>query len=114
MRITLLLLFVLAFQLQAEQSYSQTTKISLEMKNSSIEKILQSIEEKSEFYFLYNSKLINVDRRTDIKADEQPIASVLDQLFETDNIEYEVKGTQIILHPKEMGRIASDLIGEAR
>ncbi len=33
MRITLLLLFVLAFQLQAEQSYSQTTKISLEMKN---------------------------------------------------------------------------------
>ena len=32
MRMTLVFLFVLVFQIQAEQSYSQTTKISLDMK----------------------------------------------------------------------------------
>ncbi len=110
MRITLLLLCVFAFQLQAEHSYSQNTKISLDMKNSSIEKILQTIEEKSEFYFLYNSKLIDVDRKTDIQAKEESIASVLNRLFDAENVEYEVKGTQIILHPKEMNRVASELI----
>ncbi len=113
MRITLLLLCVFAFQLHSEQTYSQQTKISLNMKNSSIEKILQTIEERSEFYFLYNSKLINVDRKTNIRVKEESIASVLNRLFEAENVEYEVKGTQIILHPKEMNRIASELIAEA-
>ena len=70
MRMTLLLLCVFAFQLHSEQTYSQQTKISLNMKNSSIEKILQTIEERSEFYFLYNSKLIDVDRKTNIRVRE--------------------------------------------
>src|SRR5690554_2429589 len=110
MRITLLLLCVFAFQLHSEQTYSQQTRISLNMKNSSIEKILQTIEERSEFYFLYNSKLIDVDRETNIRVKEESIASVLNRLFDEEDVEYEVKGTQIILHPKEMSRIASELI----
>jgi|AGTN01.1.fsa_nt_gi TonB-linked outer membrane protein, SusC/RagA family/TonB-dependent outer membrane receptor, SusC/RagA subfamily, signature region len=110
MRMTLLFLFLLVFHLQAEHSYSQNTKISLDMKNSSIERILQVIEERSEYYFLYNSKLIDVDRKTDIRAEEESIASVLNRLFGTENVSYEVKGTQIILHPKEMNRIASELM----
>lgn len=112
MRMTLLFLFLLVFHLQAEHSYSQNTKISLDMKNSSIERILQAIEERSEYYFLYNSKLIDVDRKTDIRAKEESIASVLNRLFGTENVAYEVKGTQIILHPKEMNRIARDLMAE--
>ncbi len=109
MRMTLLFLFLLVFHVQAEQSYSQVTKISLDMEDSSIEKILQSIEEKSEFYVLYNSKLINVDRKTDIHANEESIASVLTQLFDTNEVEYEVKGKQIILSPKEMyGQLIAD------
>lgn len=114
MRITLLLLCVFVFQLHSAHSYSQNTKISLDMKNSSIEKILQTIEERSEYYFLYNSKLINVDRRTDIRVRDESIASVLNRLFDEEDVEYEVKGTQIILHPKEMSRIASELITEAQ
>lgn len=102
MRMTLLFLFLLVFYVQAEQSYSQVTKISLDMEDSSVEKILQSIEEKSEFYFLYNSKLVNVDRITDIHVNEKSIASVLTQLFDTNEVEFEVKGTQIILSPKQM------------
>ena len=110
MRMTLLFLFVLIFQLQAEQSYSQNTKISLDISNSSIEKILQTIEERSEYYFLYNSKLIDVDRKTDIRAKEETIGSVLNHLFGAENVDYEVKGTQIILHPKEMNRIVSEMV----
>lgn len=109
MRMTLVFLFVLVFQIQAEQSYSQTTKISLDMKNSSIEKILQTIEERSEYYFLYNSKLIDVDQKMDIQAKEESIASVLNWLFDAESVEYEVKGSQIILHPKEINQISEEL-----
>ena len=73
MRITLLLLFVLTFQLQAEHIYSQNAKISLDMKNSTIEKVLQTIEEKSDYYFLYNNRLINVDRKVSTNSSKSVI-----------------------------------------
>ena len=44
MRITLVLLFVFAFNMNAEYSYSQSTRISLNINNSSVEKVLQTIE----------------------------------------------------------------------
>jgi TonB-linked SusC/RagA family outer membrane protein len=102
MRITLLLLFVLTFQLQAEQIYSQDAKISLDMKNATIEKVLQTIEEKSDYYFLYNSQLIDVDRKVSVRVRNAPISGILEELFKSENVEFEVRGSQIILSPKEM------------
>ena len=102
MRITLLLLFVLTCQLQAEHIYSQNAKISLDMKNSTIEKVLQTIEEKSDYYFLYNNRLIDVDRKVNVRVRNAAISAVLEKLFKSENVDYEVKGTQIILSPKEM------------
>ncbi|NCC88719.1 MAG: SusC/RagA family TonB-linked outer membrane protein, partial [Clostridia bacterium] len=102
MRITLLLLFVLTFQLQAEHIYSQNAKISLDMKNSTIEKVLQTIEEKSDYYFLYNNRLINVDRKVSVRVRNAAISAVLERLFKSENVDYEVKGSQIILSPKNV------------
>lgn len=102
MRITLVLIFVFAFQLQAELTYSQNTKISLELKNSTVEKVLQTIEEKSDYYFLYNNQLINVDRKVSIRVKDATIAAVLQRLFKSENVDYEVKDSQIMLFPKEM------------
>jgi len=93
---------VLTFQLQAEQIYSQDAKISLDMKNATIEKVLQTIEEKSDYYFLYNSRLIDVDRKVSVRVKNAPIYAVLEKLFKSENVNYEVKGSQIILSPKEM------------
>lgn len=108
MRMTLLLLFVLTFQLQAEHIYSQETKISLNLKNSTVEKVLQTIEEKSDYYFLYNNRLIDVDRKVSVRVRNTAISDVLDELFESENVEYEVKESQIILSPKEMyGQISA-------
>ncbi|MFA5229589.1 MAG: secretin and TonB N-terminal domain-containing protein [Candidatus Paceibacterota bacterium] len=102
MRITLLFLFVLVFQLQAENIYSQDAKISLYLKNSTIEKVLQTIEEKSDYYFLYNCRLIDVDRKVNVRVRNVAISDVLDKLFESENVDYEVEGSQIVLSPKDM------------
>src|SRR5690554_6365978 len=97
MRMTLLLLFVLTFQLQAEHIYSQDAKISLNMRNSTVEKVLQTIEEKSDYYFLYNNRLIDVDRKVSVQVRNAAISAVLERLFNSENVDYEVKGSQIIL-----------------
>lgn len=107
MRITLVLLFVFAFNMNAEYSYSQSARISLDIKNSSVEKVLQTIEQKSDFYFLYSNRLIDVDRTVSVKVENEAISSILDNLFSSDDVEYEVKGTQIVLSPKEIAETAT-------
>lgn len=97
MRITVVLLFVLLFQAHAEVSYSQATRISLNLSNSTIEEVLNNIEENSEFYFLYNSKLINVDRRVAVHAKNKSIDSILSEIFDGTDVRYRVEDKQIIL-----------------
>ena len=101
MRITLLLFFVVLFQIRAESSYSQVTLISLNLKNSTLEEILSVIEEKSEFYFLYNTNLIDVDRKVDIDVKDKSVQLILNELFDNTDVTYYVDDRQIVLSSKD-------------
>ena len=56
MRLTLFFLFVSLVQVFAVNTYSQSARLSLNLKNTTIKNVLFDIENKSEFYFLFNSK----------------------------------------------------------
>jgi hypothetical protein len=100
MRITVLLLTCVFFQISADEVYSQSKRISLDLRNVTVEEALNTIEEQSEFYFLYNSKLIDVDRRVNVKAKNQLIFTVLDGMFASTDVTYKVEARQIILSRK--------------
>jgi TonB-dependent starch-binding outer membrane protein SusC len=68
MRNTVLILLISAFQVLATGSYSQTAQLNLNLKNATIKEVLTEIENQSEFYFLYNSELIDVTRKVDISV----------------------------------------------
>lgn len=104
MRIAILLLFGMIFQAGATVLYSQSATVTLKMKNATVEEVLNTIEEESEFYFLYNSRLIDVDRKVNVDAKAQSIESVLKTLFETTDITYKIEERQIILSKKEFGK----------
>lgn len=97
MKMTLCLLFFFIIQAKADVSYSQSATISLDMRDATVEEVLNTIEEKSEFYFLYNSKLVNVDRKVNVKVSNQPIYKVLTAIFDNTDVEYKVEDRQIIL-----------------
>lgn len=101
MRIAALLLFCILFQARAELVYSQSAKVSLDLNNVTVEEVLNSIEEKSEFYFLYNSKLINVDRKVNVHTQEGSIESILINLFKNTNVVFKVDDRQIVLSAQE-------------
>ncbi|WP_163214032.1 TonB-dependent receptor [Bacteroides sp. 519] len=105
MRIAILLLFIIMFQVKAEV-YSQTTQVSLNMKNASIEEILSTIEENTEFYFLYNTKLINVDRKMDVSLSNVTIESALKKIFNKTDVIYKIEDRQIILSKHSFHAIA--------
>jgi TonB-dependent starch-binding outer membrane protein SusC len=109
MKITILLMFLGMVNILAGPTYSQTTKISLDLRNSALENVLDKIEQESEFYFLYNQKLIDVERKVDIIADNKPIRDILNSLFRGTDVRYAVFDRQIILTKTETEDIVTAL-----
>lgn len=81
----------------AEPSYSQSARISLDMENSKLEQVMNEIEKKSEFYFIFNQSEIDINRVVDIKADNQLISGILPRLFEGINVNYTIIDRKILL-----------------
>lgn len=124
MKIATLCLTCFLASANASSLYSQTTRISIEMRNTSVEEVLNRIEESSDFHFIYNNELVNVDRKVNVNFTNETIESILKNIFNSTNVEYKVNDKQIILRPKEMNMgdvkqqqkkvvkgIVSDLLG---
>ena len=101
MRLTGLLLIICSFQILAEKSYAQGTRLSLDLQHVAIAQVLNEIENQSDFYFLFNNKLIDVERQVDILANDKQISEILNDLFDDHNVEFIVLDRQIVLSPKE-------------
>jgi TonB-linked SusC/RagA family outer membrane protein len=100
MKIAVFLFFFGLINLVANPTYSQNTKISLNMKGASVESVLSKIEDISEFYFLYNQKLIDVERKVDVAAEEESIKDILSEILPTD-VRIIVSDRQIVLTPTQ-------------
>ena len=101
MRLTSYLVLLTIFQAVAGNSYSQNTRLSFKMNDAKVKEVLNVIEEKSEFYFLFNSKLVDVDRTVDINVSNQQVDKILNNLFAGYNVGYTVIDRQIIIQPTE-------------
>ena len=97
MRLMILLLVFGINSLSAVTSYSQSTKITLKTSDSRVEDVLNQIEEKSEFYFLFNQKLIDINRKVSLDVKDEKISSILDNVFAGTDVKYQVIDRQIIL-----------------
>lgn len=102
MKLTTLLLIVSLFQLQANESYAQKTKVSLDLKNVSLEKVLDKIESLTEFKFIYKDKEVDYQRVVSIEANKENITTILNRLFEGSNIGFKIIDKQIIIKPNHV------------
>ena len=102
MRLTLFFLITTVLGLFANGSYSQNTRITLELKSVTVKETLKAIESSSEFFFVYNNELINVERKIDITVKNEKIGDVLSKIFDGRNVEVTVIDRKIILAPTYM------------
>lgn len=99
MRVSLFFILISVFQTFAGVSYSQSTRLSLSMKNSTVKEVLGQIEEKSEFYFLYNNQLINVERKVNVEVQNEKVDVILSKLFDDGSVNVLIRDRHIILTP---------------
>jgi TonB-linked SusC/RagA family outer membrane protein len=81
---------------QAKSNF-QNSKVSLSVVNTDIEKILDEIENKTGYKFLYREKDLDHSKTITINLKEKEIRTVLDELFTESPINYEFLNDQIIL-----------------
>ncbi|MCA1761036.1 MAG: carboxypeptidase-like regulatory domain-containing protein, partial [Bacteroidales bacterium] len=99
MRNTVLILLISALQVFATGSYAQTKTISLAMNDASIRDVLYAIQSQSEFYFLYNSELIDVAKKVDITIEEEKVDEILTRLFNKNEVDFLIRDRYIVLTP---------------
>ncbi|MBL4561628.1 MAG: TonB-dependent receptor [Labilibaculum sp.] len=102
MRFTIFILLVSVSQTFAVKSYAQLAKISLDMKDVSVEEVIDQIESKSEYFFMYNNDLVDVSRKVDIKVEEIMIDQVLDKLFQNTEVSYSIQDRHIFLMKRDL------------
>ncbi len=99
MRNAILMLLISSLQVFATGTYSQTKQLNLNLKDVTIKEALTAIENQSEFYFLYNSELIDVTRKVEIQAKGEKVDEILAQLFDKNEVDFLIKDRYIVLTP---------------
>lgn len=96
MRITTFLLMVCVFCSYAGNAHSQNAKVSIRMNNVKLDKILNEIENQTDYLFIYNNQ-VDINKITSVKVKNEAVAQVLDRILSGTGINYELEGTHIIL-----------------
>jgi TonB-linked SusC/RagA family outer membrane protein len=78
-------------------TYSQSTKLSVNLRDATVREVIKAIEEQSEFLFLYQEGQVDLNRRVSIRAEGKQLQEILDEVFKgTDNI-YLVSDRQVVI-----------------
>jgi TonB-linked SusC/RagA family outer membrane protein len=102
MKLSVFLLLLSLSQVFAVESYSQRTKISLKLENVKIKDVFKSIENQSEFYFLYSPKIIDEQKKVNIKVRNRNITDVLNELFKGTDLDYLILDRQIVISDRSL------------
>lgn len=108
MKLTLLLLLSTLLGLHANDSYAQKAKVSLDVQNAAVQKVIDNIESTTKFNFVYNTKHVDLQRKVSLKFNQEHIDKVLERLFSNTSTNYKVKGTQVILWKGKVQKVAEE------
>ncbi len=102
MRIMVFLLLLGVIQVMGKDSYSQNAKVSLNLNDVTVGQVLNTIESQTDFYFIFNQKLVDINRRVSVSARGEKIDRVLNQIFAGTDIKHMVLDRQIVLSPESL------------
>ena len=88
MRTTLFVSLILVTQAMATGTYSQNTRLNLQLSDVPVKSVFEKIENQSEFYFMYESHKVDVERQVSVSAKNKLVSEILDEIFENTDIVY--------------------------
>lgn len=101
MKISMLFMFLVLFTMQANSSYAQRTKITLDLNNVTVERLIDEIESKTDFHFVYQIKEVDLNRVVSVKANKELVTKILERIFGNTKTTHNVVDKQIFLKERE-------------
>jgi TonB-linked SusC/RagA family outer membrane protein len=96
MKISFLLLFACLLQVTAS-TYSQTTRIDLNVNSMKVKDVLKEIESKTNFRFFYNDELSDLDKTLSLNAKNENISVLLKTIFANAAISYKILENNVVI-----------------
>ncbi|HZH71617.1 MAG TPA: SusC/RagA family TonB-linked outer membrane protein, partial [Mariniphaga sp.] len=78
-------------------TYSQNTKLSLELNNVTVREVIKTIESQSEFLFFFQEKHVDLNRKVSLKVKDKDLESILTQVFDGTNNVFFINDRQIVI-----------------
>lgn len=107
MRLTLFLMVLSVFS-AFSSSYAQKTKLNLKVRDTQVKEVLNQIENQSEFFFMFDNKQVDVERKVDMEVNSMNIDQVLQKLFEGTNVNFRIVNRQILLFNENSNSVFSE------
>lgn len=95
MRLTLCLMLFTGLHVYAD-GWAQN-KISLQVQNADLKQVLQQIEKKSQYRFLYNQNVLQNAGKVSVSAENASLTAVLDELLEGTGIKYKLFSSDLVV-----------------
>ena len=101
MRVTLILLFVLSFQLVANEINAQDAIVELKSNKISVRQLINEIEKQTDYLVVYSNREVNTSRSVSLKNKSDKVSEYLNQTFSGTDIGYDFENNYIVLSKKE-------------
>lgn len=101
MKLTVFLLLITVSGIFANNSYSQSKRLDLNMQEATVKEVLGNIEKQSEFSFLYSENLVDVERKIDVSFKKIKIDQALKLIFKGTEVDFSIRDRIIVLTTPE-------------
>lgn len=88
----------------------QVIKLSSKMQDVTIQEVLASVEQQTDYHFTYNPMQIGADRRVTIDLNNKSVTEILDELFLGKKVRYVVEGNNIVLFADNKKAEVKDIV----
>jgi len=100
MKMQFLLIFGFIMQSYAGVTQIQNQRMNLTFSNTTLKEVFQTIEDESNYSFIYKDEMINNGSKVSGTFKNKLITEVLDKVLNEESLSYTVKGMAIVIMPK--------------
>lgn len=101
MKLFTVCMFFFSLSLSAE-TLAQQERVSLKMKDVSIQELFNRIQQQTKLYFLFNQEQVKQLGKISLGVKNETVETVLNGIFENTDLTYSIKGNMIIVRQKKM------------
>ncbi len=91
-------LWIIALQIFSVQlTFAQSARLSLDLQDVSVVEALRTIEDRTDYFFVYNNESFDLQRKVTLTVSDQRIEDVLNRIFTGTNVSYRISDQHIVL-----------------